>query len=59
MKECEPTHEEIAIVAYKFWEEERRPHGRDVIHWLRAFAHVAHDTKHRSQAKSRKQTRKI
>ena len=54
MKECEPTHEEIAIVAYKFWEEERRPHGRDVIHWLRAFAHVARDVRHTSQAGSRK-----
>ena len=45
-KECQLTHEEIARCAYKFWEEEKRPHGRDVIHWLRAVAHVATDMKH-------------
>jgi large subunit ribosomal protein L21 len=31
------THEEIAALAYKFWEEEGRPHGRDHIHWQRAY----------------------
>jgi predicted flap endonuclease-1-like 5' DNA nuclease len=30
------TQEEIAALAYKFWEEEGRPHGRDAIHWQRA-----------------------
>lgn len=30
------THEEIAAAAYSIWEQEGRPEGRDVEHWLQA-----------------------
>jgi DUF2934 family protein len=32
----ESTPEEIALAAYCLWEQEGRPQGRDVEHWLRA-----------------------
>ncbi|MEN9575063.1 MAG: hypothetical protein RL514_2918 [Verrucomicrobiota bacterium] len=32
----EPTRDEIALCAQSIWEEEGRPHGRDLEHWLRA-----------------------
>lgn len=30
--------EEIRLIAYQTWEEEGRPHGRDLDHWLKAEA---------------------
>jgi hypothetical protein len=39
----EPTVEEIAAYAYKLWEAEGRPHGRDLDHWLQAKAHLTAD----------------
>ena len=42
----QPTHEEIAKVAYYFFEERGRQPGHDVADWLRAVAHVAVDTEH-------------
>jgi len=30
--------EEIQVIAYKLWEEEGRPEGRAVDHWLKAMA---------------------
>lgn len=39
----EPTQDEIAAYAYKLWEAEGRPHGRDVDHWLQAKAHLTAD----------------
>ena len=35
-----PTHEEIARVAYRLWEEEGRPHGRDREYWHAAVAQL-------------------
>jgi hypothetical protein len=32
----EPTREQIAAAGYSIWEEEGRPEGRDVEHWLKA-----------------------
>ncbi len=32
------TFEEIKQLAYKFWEQEGRPEGKDVEHYLRAKA---------------------
>lgn len=32
----EPTHDEIALCAMTIWEEEGRPQGRDLEHWLLA-----------------------
>jgi hypothetical protein len=31
-----PTSEEIAACAYSIWEQEGRPEGREVEHWLAA-----------------------
>jgi hypothetical protein len=31
-----PTHDQIALLAYHFWEEQGRPSGQDVEHWLMA-----------------------
>jgi hypothetical protein len=42
----EPRREEIAKVAYYFFEERGRRHGYDVQDWLRAVAHVCTDEKH-------------
>ena len=32
-----PAHEEIAALAYSYYEAEGRPDGRDDIHWQRAY----------------------
>ncbi len=32
----EPTREDIAAAAHATWEQEGRPEGRDVEHWLKA-----------------------
>jgi predicted flap endonuclease-1-like 5' DNA nuclease len=32
-----PTHDEIAALAYSYYEAEGYPHGRDDIHWQRAY----------------------
>jgi hypothetical protein len=37
---CEPTHDEIALCAMSIWEEEGRPQGRDLEHWLLAEARL-------------------
>jgi hypothetical protein len=39
----EPSNEEIAAYAYKLWEAEGRPDGRDIDHWLQAKAHLTAD----------------
>ena len=36
----EPTHEEIAAAAYLIWQQEGRPKGREVEHWLKARAQI-------------------
>jgi hypothetical protein len=38
-----PTDEEVAAFAYKLWEAEGRPEGRDFDHWLQAKAHLTAD----------------
>ena len=42
----EPTHDEIARVAYYLFEEGGGQHGHDVEHWLQAQAHLCTDSKH-------------
>jgi hypothetical protein len=37
--------DEIRIRAYQIWEEEGRPRGRDVEHWIRAVLELARDGK--------------
>ena len=34
--EYAPTREEIARLAYRYWENQGQPQGSDVQHWLRA-----------------------
>jgi len=36
----EPTHEEIAALAQRFYEAEGRPNGKAMEHWLRAEAQL-------------------
>jgi hypothetical protein len=36
-----PTEERIRAIAYSLWEEEGRPDGRNLDHWLRASELVA------------------
>ena len=35
-----PTPAEIALRAWQLWEQEGRPEGRDVAHWLQAEAQL-------------------
>jgi hypothetical protein len=35
--------ERIRLRAYQIWEEEGRPAGRDVEHWIRAVLELARD----------------
>src|SRR6185503_3959008 len=44
----EPTHEEIARLAYSLFEEGGRKDGYDVEHWLQAQAHLCTDSQHTS-----------
>jgi predicted flap endonuclease-1-like 5' DNA nuclease len=37
MKLVPATHDQIAALAYRFYEEEGRPEGRHDIHWQRAY----------------------
>jgi hypothetical protein len=39
----EPSQDEIAAYAYKLWEAEGRPNGKDLDHWLQAKAHLTAD----------------
>lgn len=32
----DPVHELIAVRAYELWENQGRPHGRDVVNWHQA-----------------------
>ncbi|MEQ2008790.1 MAG: DUF2934 domain-containing protein [Limisphaerales bacterium] len=36
----EPTHDDIALCAVSIWEEEGRPQGRELEHWLLAEARL-------------------
>jgi Protein of unknown function (DUF2934) len=37
----EPAFEEVATCAYLIWEQEGRPAGRDMQHWLEAERQLA------------------
>jgi hypothetical protein len=37
---AEPTREEVAAAAHSIWEQEGRPEGRAVEHWLKAEIQV-------------------
>jgi len=36
IQQRQPSHEEIARLAYEFWEQNAKPAGRDVDFWLHA-----------------------
>ncbi len=44
----EPTQEEIAALAYRYWELEGRPQNRQVAHWLLAEAALAVECRRRA-----------
>jgi len=44
-----PTEEEIRKLAYSIWEEEGRPDGKDVEHYMRAKAILEHKEKDTAQ----------
>ncbi len=39
-KRLRPSHEQVAQAAYALWEQEGRPHGKDVEHWHRALTQL-------------------
>jgi hypothetical protein len=43
---AEPARNEIARLAYYFFEKSGRQHGHDVEHWLEAQAHLCTDSSH-------------
>jgi hypothetical protein len=49
----QPTHAEIANLAYYFFEERGRAHGHDVEDWLRAVAHVCTNQRHAPKERKR------
>ena len=44
--------------AYEIWEQEGRPHGEDMKHWLRAFEEIAAGAATSGQAVGKKATKK-
>jgi hypothetical protein len=44
-----PTEEEIRKLAYSIWEEEGRPDGKDVEHYMRAKAILEHKERDTAQ----------
>ena len=38
----EPAHDDIALCAMRIWEEEGRPQGRELEHWLLAEVRLRH-----------------
>ena len=38
--QMKPSSEQIAELAYRIWDAEGRPNGRDVAHWLEAEARI-------------------
>ena len=54
----EPTHEEIACLAYYFFEEGGSEHSHDVEHWLQAQAHLTTDCKHCDQKRHSKEAQR-
>lgn len=36
-----PPHEAVALAAYRLWEQEGCPHGRDKEHWFKALAQLS------------------
>ena len=45
---CEPTEDEIVVCAYFIWEQEGKPVGRALDHWLQAELQLAASLWHES-----------
>lgn len=48
-----PSSEEIAAAAHLIWEQEGRPNGRDLQHWLESEAQLLADRKQQAAASKR------
>jgi DUF2934 family protein len=46
----EPTHEEITVLAQRFYEAEGRPEGKAMEHWLRAEAQLVSERKEKAMS---------
>jgi hypothetical protein len=55
---AEPSHEEIARLAYSFFETEGRLDGHDLEYWLRAKKQLSKSPLVRGQALTRRGARK-
>jgi hypothetical protein len=47
-----PTHDDIAALAQKFWEEEGQPEGKAVEHWQRAEEQLRQSQQSDAEAQS-------
>ena len=47
--EKKPSKSEIANLAYQLFEQEGRPHGRELEHWLQAESVLLNETEEVSQ----------
>lgn len=48
--ESAPTRDQIAARARRIWEQEGKPEGRDVAHWLQAEAQLRQNPRPRAAA---------
>ncbi|MEO7101147.1 MAG: DUF2934 domain-containing protein [Luteolibacter sp.] len=51
-RSSEPTNEEVAVLAYSFFESEGRPEGRELEHWLCAKEQLSKAAKSPAQPKA-------
>ena len=45
-----PTEQDIAVCAYCIWEQEGRPEGQALDHWLQAEIHLVASKQHEEAA---------
>lgn len=53
------NEERIRQRAYEIWEQEGRPHGEDMRHWLLAFQEIAASTEGDGQAAKKARSKKV
>jgi hypothetical protein len=49
LREPPPSDDAVALAAYRLWEQEGRPHGRDHEHWQKALARLRHEAKPKTE----------
>ena len=52
-----PNTEALQLRSYSIWENEGRPHGRDMDHWLQAEAELATEAAKAPKPKKTKSTK--